>query len=108
MNIASPRRGSPPVSAAACERIIVRCWAYSMMMPTSATTNRSAASSPRTSLVDGERSMIRLRSLEPFIEQHERRDAMHQPAGNPHDQAGEPLIVDRVEADAGHPHRRII
>src|SRR6476661_8500639 len=86
----------------------MRCCEYSSMMPTSATTNRTAARIAKKTLVESDRSMLSLRSLEPFVEHRERRDTMHQPAGNPHDQPGEPLVVDRVEADAGHPHRRVI
>src|SRR5919106_4269536 len=104
MNIASPRRGSPPVTAAACSRIIVRCSAYSKTMPTIATTNRIAARIASASLVESDRTGL-LRGLEPAIEKDERGDAVDQAARNPHDEAGELLVGSRVEADAGHTHR---
>src|SRR5207253_372012 len=108
MNIDSPRRGSPPVSAAAWMRIIVRCSAYSMTAPITATTTSSPASAARTSLVDGEPIGASFRCLQPVIGHDERRDPVNEPARDPHDQSGKPLIVDGIEADTGHAHGRVI
>src|SRR4029078_3753053 len=76
-------------------------------MPISATRNSNPERIAKKALVDRKRMML-LRRLEPFIEQSERGEAVHRPARNPHDEAGEPLVVDRIEADPGHAHRRII
>src|SRR5438270_6603606 len=107
MNIASPRRGSPQVSVAACVRIRVRCSTYLYITPASATTKRSAARTPKVWLVEGDR-MRALRSFEPFVEESQRREAVDQPPGYPHYETGEALVVDRIEADAGHAHCRIV
>src|SRR4051794_31227910 len=98
MNIASPRRGSPPVITAASTRSWVRSREYSHTIPTSATKNSSAANTPRDTLVEGERSMALLRSLEPLVEQHERGEPVHQPARDPHQQARKLLVRDGIEA----------
>src|SRR5438270_2731984 len=94
MNMASPRAGSPPVSTAVCMRNRPRCSMYSLMMPISATTNSSPARTPKTALVDRERGMASLRCFEPFVEEHERGDAVHEASGDPHDEAGEALVID--------------
>src|SRR4051812_31147877 len=107
MNIASPRTGSPPVTAAACSRMRERCSAYSKTTPMIATANRIAARIASASLVESDRMGL-LRRLQPAIEKDQRRDSVHQPAGNPHDEAGELLIGGRIEADAGHAHRGIV
>src|SRR5947209_8613821 len=107
MNIASPRRGSPPVSVAACVRIRVRCSTYLYITPASATTKRSAARTPKVWLVEGDR-MRALRSFEPFVEESQCGEPVDQPSGDPHYQAGEALVVHRIEPDARHAHRRII
>src|SRR5690242_9944488 len=108
MNIASPRSGSPFTSAAACMRRRERCCTYSLMIPISATTNSSAERMPKKALVDRERGMASLRSFEPLVEQRDGRNDVHHAARNPHDQSGEPLVFDGIEADAAHAHRRII
>src|SRR5689334_8714971 len=87
MNIASPRRGSPPLIAAACDRICDRSRRYSYAMPIRPATNSRPASTARTTLVDGER----MASLQPFVEENERGDAVDQSARNPHDEPGELL-----------------
>src|SRR3954451_7436634 len=107
MNIASPRLGSPPVAAAAWMRMLLRCSAYSMTIPMRATTNRIAASAPKTSLVEGD-CMRSLRCFQPFVEHHQRGDAVHQAARDPHHQPRKLLVGDRVEPDPGHPHCGII
>src|SRR4029079_1258495 len=103
----SPRTGSPPVTAAACSRIWLRSWAYSQMTPISAITRMTAARMASDNLVESDRMGL-LGGLEPAIEEYERRDAVHQPVGDPHDEAGELLVGGRVEADAGHAHGRVI
>src|SRR5690348_4423091 len=109
MNIASPRLGSPWAIAAACSRSLARCWIYSRAMAISATRKINPARIAKTSLVESDRSTgASLRSLEPFVGERERGGAMDEAARNPHDQAGKPLVVDRIQADAGHPHRRIL
>src|SRR3954465_14385834 len=107
MNMASPRRGSPPVIAAAWIRSCVRSCAYSQMLPTSAITATTAARTAKDALVESDR-MGALRNLQPFIETDECGDSVHHSAGNPHHHASELLIGDRIEADAAHPHRGII
>src|SRR5947209_9663718 len=104
MNKASPREASPPVTASACLRSWLRCSQYSAMIPASATAATISARAAKLRLVEGERSTRSLRRLEPFVEHGECRDGVDQPAGDPHDQSGEPLVVDRVEPDAGHAH----
>src|SRR4029079_15358465 len=103
----SRRTGSPPVTAAACSRIWLRSCAYSQMTPISAITRMTAARMASDSLVESDR-MDLLGGLEPAIEEYERGDAVHQPAGDPHDEAGELLVGGRVEAYAGHAHRSVI
>src|SRR5437870_994006 len=78
------------------------------MMPASATAKRIAARMPKKALADRERGMASPRSFEPLVEQDDGRSAVHQSARNPHDEPRKPLIVDWVEADAGHPHSRVI
>src|SRR5689334_14295617 len=63
---------------------------------------------PKKALLEIERTGASLRSLEPFVRERERCRAMHQSARNPHDETREPLIIDRVEPDTRHAHRRII
>src|SRR3954452_7630896 len=107
MNIASPRAGSPPVIAAAWTRACARSCAASHRTATSATTSMAAASSESAVLTDRDR-MAFLRRLQPFVEHRQCGDPVHEPARNPHQQPGELLIGDRIEADSGHAHRRIV
>src|SRR3954468_18630958 len=78
------------------------------MIPISATTKRIAASTPKVALVEGERTGASFRRFQPFVGEHKRGDAVEGAPGNPHDETGEPLVVDRIEADAGHAHCRVI
>src|SRR6185503_10035048 len=77
-------------------------------MPTNATTKISAARIAKKALVETERGMPTLRSLEPLVRERQRRRAVYEPARNPHDQPRQPLVVDGIEPDARHPHRRIV
>src|SRR5438270_7941778 len=108
MNIASPRSTSPPTATDACIRIRILCSTYLYAMPISATAKTSAARMPKKLLLDRERTAASLGRFEPPVEEQDGRRAVHQSARNPHDQPGEPLVVHRVEADAGHPHRGVI
>src|SRR5438270_9318057 len=77
-------------------------------MPTSATAKMIVAMMPKKALVDRERGMASLRNLEPFVEERDGCSAVHQASRNPHDEAGEALVGDGIEADAGDAHRRVI
>jgi len=45
------------------------------------------------------RTAVSLGCLEPFVEECQRRNAVDGAPWNPHDQPGEPLVVDRIEPD---------
>src|SRR5690348_6129451 len=67
------------------------------------------AAMPSIVLLEIERGMLLLlRSFEPFVSKGKRRNAVHDATWNPHDQSSQPLVVDRIEANARHSHRGVI
>src|SRR5215212_7282621 len=106
MNIAWPRSGSPRVTAAACSRKSPRSSTASAMTATATTKMATPAASAAIDLAGRDR-MITFACLERGVQQDERRPAVDDAAGNPHEQAGQLLVGGRVEADARQAHRRI-
>src|SRR5437868_253563 len=103
MNIAAPRTGSPPVIAAAWSRMRLPSRAVFQAKPIRATASATPMKIADAVLVESDR-MRSLRVLQPFVEQDQRGDAVHEPARNPHYQARELLVGDGVEADPAHAH----
>src|SRR5215210_4118043 len=106
MNIASPRSGSPRVTAAACARRSLRSSTASPMTAT-ATTKRVAPTASAAIDLAGRDRMVTFACLERGVEQDERRPAVDDAAWYPHDEARQLLVRRRVEADARQAHGRI-
>src|SRR5256885_16422239 len=88
MNRASPRTGSPPVIAAAWSRMRLPSRALFQAKPIRATASATPMKMAETALAESER-MGSLGGVQPFVEQDQRGDAVHEAAGNPHHEPGE-------------------